>query len=233
MKKAFLICSALLILVAMTACKSGKLTAERCTNEDYNKALKSMLYCSCFPFKLYIFSPTDSSHMYFSPTDIFSPTDSLRIDSMLRNLINSEKNDFDFELFWNKNILSYDNTHIVEYEYKIKDSSNHSSIHRIAFFDTLFRPLGLIVGNRLVHNCCANYLATVDWEKDELPTLHLFHWERWGDSASLPVEIGKYAPKNFYIEDYCFDLGGWLYVRGHKIVNGVRKENTVYMRLKN
>lgn len=230
MKKAFLIYSTFLILVVITACKSGKLTAVRSTNEDYNKALKSMLYCSCFPFKLYIFSPTDSSHMYFSPTDIFSPTDSLRIDGMLRNLINSEKNDFDFELFWNKVILSYDNTHIVEYEYKIKDSSNHSSIHRIAFFDTLFRPLGLIVGKQLEYNCCAYYLATVDWKNDELPTLHLF---RWGYGVSLPVEIGKYAPKNFYIEDYCFDLGGWLYVRGHKIVNGVRKENTVYMRLKN
>jgi hypothetical protein len=213
MKKAFLIYSTLLILVVITACKSGKLTAVRSTNEDYNKAIKSIVYCSCLPFKSFNFSPTDS----------------LRIDSMLRNLINSEKNDFDFELFWNKVILSYDNTHIVEYEYKIKDSSNHSSIHRIAFFDTLFRPLGLIVGNRLVHNCCANYLATVDWKNDELPTLHLF---RWGYGVSLPVEIGKYAPKNFYIEAYRFNLGGWLYVRGHKIANGIHKEDTVFMRLK-
>lgn len=214
MKKAFLIYSTLLILVVITACKSGKLTAVRSTNEDYNKAIKSMVYCSCLPF------------MPFN----FSPTDSLLIDSMLRNLINSEKNDFDFELLWNKNILSYNNTYIVEYEYKIKDSSNLSSIHRIAFFDTLFRPLGSIVGKQLEYDCCAYYLATVDWKNDELPTLHLFRW-RYG--VSLPVEIGKYAPKNFYIEDYCFDLGGWLYVRGHKIVNGVRKENTVYMRLKN
>ncbi|MBO7540769.1 MAG: hypothetical protein J6T33_03820, partial [Bacteroidales bacterium] len=82
MKKVFLIYSALIILVAMTACKSGKLTAVRSTNEDYNKAIKSMVYCSCLPF------------MPFN----FSPTDSLLIDSMLRNLINSEKNDSDFEL---------------------------------------------------------------------------------------------------------------------------------------
>ncbi len=213
MKKAFLICSALIIIAVMTACKSGKLTAVRSTNEDYNKAIKSMVYCSCLPFKPFNFSPTDS----------------LLIDSMLRNLINSKKNDSDFELLWNKNILSYNNTYIVEYEYKIKDSSNLSSIHRIAFFDTLFRPLGSIVGKQLEYNCCAYYLATVDWKNNELPTLHLF---RWGDSASLPVKIGKYAPKNFYIEAYRFDLGGWLYVSGHKIANGIHKEDTVFMRLK-
>ncbi len=210
MKKALIICVALFAMFVSNA----QVTAERCTEEDYNKARYSAIYCSCLPFSI----PNLSS------------ADSLRIDNLLRHLLAAEGFDKpEYDLWCDKKMLQQiDNTgYIVSYGPKLKGSSDPVAPGRTAFIDTSFQLKGSIVGEHAVFGCCAYNIATSEWRLDEPPILHLY---RWNDQNALPKEIGQYAPNDFVAEKYYWE-GNILYVKGYEIIDELYAGGTIYMRI--
>ena len=214
MKKLTLICALLLALTIANA----QVNVVRCTEYDYKKAYRaSIVLCACMPS---------------SPVKL-TPTDSVRIDSVLRyHFLAAEGYDSSaYELWWNKRVRQRveTNIYIVEYGPEIKGSGNPVG-DRTAFIDTLFHPLASIVGGHTRLHCCSNYVATLEVPLGDVPPiLHLYRWEY--SNRALPEEIGQYAPKNIVIQDYCYDLGKTLYVKGYELVDELYAGDTVYLKV--
>lgn len=207
----------LMIFVALFAMfvSNAQVTAERCTEEDYNKARMSIIYCECLPLVI--------------PN--LSPADSLRIDNLLRHLLAAEgfdKSEYDL---WcdRKRLQRRDNEeYIVSYGPKLKGSGDPVATGRTAFIDTSFQLKGSIVGEHAVFGCCANYnIATSEWQLGKPPILHLY---RRNDRVALPKEIGQYAPKDFVAEEYYWKWD-MLYVKGYEITDELYAGDTIYMRI--
>lgn len=218
MKKALIICVALFAMFVSNA----QVTAERCTEEDYNKARMSIICCACLPLVI--------------PN--LSPADSLRIDNLLRHLLAAEGFDkSEYDLWWDrKGLQRRDNEeYIVSYGPELKGSGDPVATGRTAFIDTLllpkgltlFHPKGSIVGDHAVFCCCAYYIATSEWQLGKPPILHLY---RWNDQNALPKEIGQYAPNDFVAEEYYWE-GNILYVKGYEIIDELYAGDTIYMRI--
>ncbi|MCR5424322.1 MAG: hypothetical protein K6E93_06140 [Bacteroidales bacterium] len=211
MKKKTTICTALFALFVSNA----QVTAVRCTENDYNKAMRSIILCDCMPI----------------PSPKLSPDDSIRVDNILRYtfLTTDGFDEPQYELWRDKDVLQRkDNkVYIVGYGPELKESGDPAATGRTAFFDTLFQPRGSIVGDGAVFDCCASHIATSEWRLDEPPILHLYHWE---NGNALPKEIGQYAPNDFVVEEYCWD-GGILYVKGYALIDELYKGDTLYMRI--
>ncbi|MCR5553912.1 MAG: hypothetical protein K6F29_00080 [Bacteroidales bacterium] len=218
MKKALMIYVALFAIFVSNA----QVNAVRCTEDDYNKARYSAIYCSCLPFSI----PNLSS------------ADSLRIDNLLRHLLAAEGFDkSEYGLWWDrKGLQRRDNEeYIVSYGPELKGSGDPVATGRTAFIDTLllpkgltlFHPKGSIVGDHAVFCCCADYIATSEWQLGKPPILHLY---RWNDQNALPKEIGQYAPNDFVAEEYYWE-GNILYVKGYEIIDELYAGGTIYMRI--
>ena len=214
MKKTILICAVLFTFIAVDA----QVNVVRCTEDEYKRAfMGSMVLCACMPS---------------SPAEL-TPADSMRIDSVLRyHFLAAEGYDSPaYELWWNKRVLQRveTNIYIVEYGPEIKGSGDPVG-DRTAFIDTLFHPLGSIVGGHTRLHCCSNYVATLEVAlSEEPPILHLYRWAY--SYSAFPEEIGLYAPKNIVIQNYCYDLGNTLYVKGYELVDGLYAGDTVYLKV--
>ena len=210
MKKVLIIC---VVLFAMFV-SNAQVIAERCTEEDYNKARMSIICCECLPLVI--------------PN--LSPADSLRIDNLLWHLLAAEGFDkSEYGLWWDrKGLQRRDNEeYIVSYGPELKGSGDPVATGRTAFIDTSFQLKGSIVGEHAVFGCCAYNIATSEWRLDEPPILHLY---RWNDQNALPKEIGQYAPNDFVAEEYYLE-SDVLYVKGYEIVDELHKGDTIYMRI--
>lgn len=210
MKKVLMICMALFAMLVSNA----QVNAVRCTEDDYNKARYSAIYCSCLPFSI--------------PNLSFA--DSLRINNLLRHLLAAEGFDKpEYDLWCDKKMLQQiDNTgYIVSYGPKLKGSSDPVAPGRTAFIDTSFQLKGSIVGNLADFDCCAYYIATSEWRMNEPPILHLYSWK---DKKAMPKEIWQYAPNDFVAEEYYLE-SDVLYVKGYEIVDELHKGDTIYMRI--
>ncbi len=210
MKKALIICVALFAIFVSNA----QVTAVRCTEDDYNKARYSAIYCACLPFSI--------------PN--LSPADSLRINNLLRHLLAAEGFDkSEYDLWWNrKGLQRRDNEeYIVSYGPELKGSGDPVATGRTAFIDTSFQLKGSIVGEHAVFGCCAYNIATSEWQLGKPPILHLY---RWNDQNALPKEIGQYAPNDFVAEEYYWE-GNILYVKGYEIIDELYAGGTIYMRI--
>lgn len=214
----------LMIFVALFAMfvSNAQVTAERCTEEDYNKARMSIICCECLPLVI--------------PN--LSPADSLRIDNLLWHLLAAEGFDkSEYGLWWDrKGLQRRDNEeYIVSYGPELKGSGDPVATGRTAFIDTLllpkgltlFHPKGSIVGDHAVFCCCADYIATSEWQLGKPPILHLY---RWNDQNALPKEIGQYAPNDFVAEEYYLERDV-LYVKGYEITDELYAGDTIYMRI--
>jgi len=213
MKKVYFLCIVLLSFAARTL---AQVSIERCTEEEYNKAFSaSIVLCACEP----------------SLTAELSPADSMHIDSVLRHhyLAVEGYDGPEYDLWRGKvkqRILT--NEYFVEFSAEIKGSGDPVG-YRTAFFDPSFRPLGTIVGGHTKLHCCSHHLATLEVPLSEVPPiLHLYRWE---SNKALPEEIGIYAPKNYVIQEFCYDLGSTLYVKGYELVDELYAGNTVYLKV--
>lgn len=194
---------------------NARVTAVRCTEDDYNEAKKSIFACSCLSFSIPNFSPADSMH----------------IDSLLRHdfLAADGFDKPEYDLWWDRNVLQREgnNCYIVRYGPEFKGSGDPVATGRTAFIDTLFQPKGSIVGELASYNCCARRIATFEWRLDEPPILHLY---RWDYKNALPKEIGQYAPNDF-VAEACWWEGDVLYVKGYELIEELYKGDTIYMRI--
>ncbi len=117
--------------------------------------------------------------------------------------------------------------YVVEYGPEIKGGD--VVFERTAFIDTSFRPLGFIVGGRATWDCCSRKVATLEnsLSGDVYPVLHIYKWD---SHSAIPVEVGKYAPKDFVIQE--FRYGSYdLYVKGYYIVDELYAGDTGYLKI--
>lgn len=208
MKKLLMLC-----LAMMAMGSQAQVTAERCTKADYDPCI-SWFYCECSPITLAKLSPADS----------------MRIDSVLRHVYVPVEEHFSYELWWNKLVYQNNRTqdYIVEFGARYKESGEPLFSAMTAFIDTSFRPLGAIVGEGFVWDCCARRVATLESKHD---VIHLYRWNHDKGAKSLPEEVGVFAPKDIVPEGYYWGL--WddaLYVEGHELVDG-RQGDVVYLRV--
>lgn len=213
MKKAYFL---FIILFSFATKSLAQVNIERCTEEDYINAFSaSTVLCACEP----------------SSTAELTPTDSMRIDSVLRHhYLAAEGYDSPGYELWRGKVIQriITNEYVVEFSALIKGSGDPVG-YRTAFLDPSFRPLGAIVGGHLKLHCCSHHLATLEVPLSEVPPiLHLYRWE---SKNALPEEIGIYAPKNYVIQEFCYDLGSTLYVKGYELIDELYAGDTVYLKV--
>ena len=210
MKKFLFFCATTIVLASNAL---AQLEVVQCTEDDYKKGFLSIFYCSC----LYCEMPN------------LSPEDSARIDSvLLHHFLAAEGYDdtVHYDL-WKGFTRLHNKKYVVEYGPEIKGGD--VVFERTAFIDTSFRPLGFIVGGRATWNCCGRNVATleVSLSGDVYPVLHIYKWD---SHSAIPVEVGKYAPKDFVIQEFRYGLHD-LYVKGYYIVDELYAGDTGYLKI--
>ena len=208
MKKFLFFCATTIVLIA---CSSLKVV--QCTEDDYKKGILSIFYCSCL----------------YSEMPNLSPEDSARIDSvLLHHFLAAEGYDdtVHYDL-WKSFTRLLTKKYVVEYGPEIKGGD--VVFERTAFIDTSFRPLGFIVGGRATWDCCSRKVATLEnsLSGDVYPVLHIYKWD---SHSAIPVEVCKYAPKDFVIQEFHYGLHD-LYVKGYYIVDELYAGDTGYLKI--
>ena len=215
MKKFLFFCAATIVLASNAL---AQLEVVQCTEDDYKKGIQSMFYCSCLEFSLPNLSPADSARMdsvllhYFLAAEGYD--DTVHYDLWRHFIV--------LQLLDTKNF-------IVKYGPIIKGGDGDVVLERIAFLDASFRPLGFIVGDRATWDCCAHKMATLEnsLSGDVYPVLHIYKWD---SHSAIPVEVGKYAPKDFVIQEFHYGLHD-LYVKGYYIVDELYAGNTGFLKI--
>ena len=212
MKKFLFFCATTIVLASNAL---AQLEVVQCTEDDYKKGIQSMFYCS---------------HLDLLPD--FSPADNARMDSVLRHHFLAAEGYDDtvhYDLWRDTRVLQLFDTknYVVEYGTEIKGGD--VVFERTAFIDTSFRPLGFIVGGRATWDCCSRKVATLEnsLSGDVYPVLHIYKWD---SHSAIPVEVGKYAPKDFVIQEFHYGLHD-LYVKGYYIVDELYAGDTGYLKI--
>ena len=211
MKKVFLVCVA---VIAFVATVSAQVTVVRCTEEEYKEALYSRFLCSC---KCFLKAK-------------LSQSDNMRIDSVLKHYYFEPIGNLGSDVcFWRDSVVKqWDDIYVVEFGGEIESSGDFVALHT-AFLDSLFRPLGAIVGESAEFDCCAHNVATLEKDiGDVSPIIHLY---KLSAGMKLPEKVSIYAPNDFLAREYCYNLGGELFVKGLELIDEVYAGDTMYIKI--
>ena len=211
MKKVFLVCVAFLAFVATA---SAQITVVQCTEEEYKEALYCKFLCSCRYFLIAELSQSDSMH----------------IDSVLKHHYFRPIGNLGSDVrFWRDRVVKkWNDIYVVEFGGEIESSGDFVALHTV-FLDTLFRPLGSIVGERAEFDCCAHNVATLEIEVGDVPPI--IHLYKLSAEMKLQEEVGLYVPNDFLAREYCYNLGGELFVKGLELIDDVYAGDTMYIKI--
>lgn len=199
------------LAILTTVFSNAQVKAVRCTEEDYNQALQSLILCSCSDF---------------ASADL-SQIESRQIDSVLHQhyLVAEGFDEADFDLEWKR--MPYQHAqaaYIVEFGV-INKGLGVPVDTKTAFIDSLFHPLGTINGGLMETDCCIHQIATREINHLSLPPfLYLYRWE---SDKSIPELIDQYFPTDLLILEYCYSITGELFVKGEEF----RTSSMVYMKV--
>lgn len=211
MKKVFLVCVAVIAFVAIV---SAQVTVVRSTKEEYKEALYSKFLCSCRCFV----------------NAKLSQSDNMRIDSVLKHHYFGPIGNLGSDVcFWRDSVIKqWDDIYVVEFGGEIESSGDFVALHT-AFLDSLFRPLGAIDGERAVFDCCARNVATLEKDIGDVPPI--IHLYKLSAGMKLPEKVGIYVPNDFLAREYCYNLGGELFVKGLELIDEVYAGDTMYIKI--
>ena len=88
---------------------------------------------------------------------------------------------------------------------------------------------------RLNRRFCSAFARENSWKAtlevslsgDVYPVLHIYKWD---SHSAIPVEVCKYAPKDFVIQEFRYGLYD-LYVKGYYIVDELYAGDTGYLKI--